>query len=46
MAGQEPPQARDGRVYRIRAGHAVIARGIAYGESAEIRNSMVVPQSP
>ena len=43
MAGSEPPQARDGAVYRIRAGHAVIARGIAYGDSAEIRDASKIP---
>jgi len=42
-AGLEPVPARQGALYRIRAGSALIARGIAYGESPEIAASMRVP---
>jgi hypothetical protein len=41
-SGIEPAAARSGEVYRIRAGYAVIPRGIAYGESPEIAASMRV----
>jgi phthalate 4,5-dioxygenase oxygenase subunit len=43
--GREPAPAQDGALYRIRAGHAVIARGVAYDQSAEIRASMQVPEA-
>jgi phthalate 4,5-dioxygenase len=41
--GEEPPPARDGAVYRVRAGSAVLPLGVGYSESAEIKRSTLVP---
>ena len=43
LAGEEPVPARQGELYRIRAGYAVIPRDIDYEASPEIRQSMLAP---